>query len=115
MPVSRLIALLLLAAALAVPALAADAPAHPVHPALRHGACLTKAEQRAAVAARQAIPLAQAIKILRAHGKHAEVVGARLCRRDEKLVYVLTLLAHNGKVIRTSVDAANGDLLVNTR
>jgi len=119
MLVSRLLLFAVLAAALAVPAfvpgLAADAPMHPLHPALRHGACLNKAEQRAAVAAREAIPLAQAIKILRAHGKHGEVVGARLCRRDEKLLYVLTLLAHNGKVIRTSVDAANGDLLVNTR
>ena len=121
MPVSRLvITLALAAAAIGLPVRAADAPVHPPHPAahapaLHHGACLTKAEQRAAVAARQAIPLAQAIKILRAHGKQAEVVRARLCRRDERLVYVLTLLAHNGKVIRTSVDAANGELLVNTR
>jgi hypothetical protein len=120
MPVSRLLlTVALAAAAIGLPVRAADAPVHPPHPAVhapvRHGACLTKAEQRAAVAARQAIPLARAIKILRAHGKRAEIVGARLCRRDEKLVYVLTLLAHNGKVIRTSVDAANGELLVNTR
>jgi hypothetical protein len=119
MPVSRLIiTLALAAAAVGVPVRAADGPLHPPHPAhapLRHGVCLTKAEQRAAVASHQAIPLAQAIRILRAHGKRAELVRARLCRRDERLVYVLTLLAHNGKVIRTSVDAANGELLVNTR
>ncbi len=111
MPVPRLIAVsALLIAALGAPVQAAEAP---LVPAQR--ACLTKAEQRAAVHDHKAIPLAEAIKILRAHGKHAEVVGARLCRRDEQLVYVLTLLAHNGKVIRTSVDAANGTLLVNTR
>ena len=111
MPVPRLIAL----SALLLAALGASAPAAeaPLHAAQR--ACLTKAEQRAAVHEHKAIPLAEAIKILRGHAKHGEVVGARLCRRDEQLVYVLTLLAHNGKVIRTSVDAANGALLVNTR
>ncbi|MGN6571463.1 MAG: PepSY domain-containing protein [Pseudolabrys sp.] len=113
MPVPRLIAL----SAFLLVALGAAAPAAeaPLHAAQHPGACLTKAEQRAAVHERKAIPLAEAIKILRAHGKHAEVVGARLCRRDDQLVYVLTLLAHSGKVIRTSVDAANGALLVNTR
>jgi uncharacterized membrane protein YkoI len=110
MPVSRLIVLVtLLLACLGAPAGAAEATLH------SQRACLTKAEQRAAVHERKAIPLAEAIKLLRAHGKRAEVVGARLCRHDERLVYVLTLLAHNGKVIRTSVDAANGTLLVNTR
>jgi uncharacterized membrane protein YkoI len=79
------------------------------------GTCLTKSEQRAAVASHHAIPLGRAIKILREHGKHAEVLRARLCRHDDRLVYMLTLLAHNGKVIRTSVDANNGELLVNTR
>ena len=112
MPVSRLILVSAILAALGLPAAAAEAP---LHQAAHHGACLTKAEQRAAVEAHQAIPLAEAIKILRAHGKHGEMVRARLCRRDEKLVYVLTLLAYNGKVFRTSVDAANGSLLVNTR
>jgi uncharacterized membrane protein YkoI len=110
MPVSRLIVISALLAALGVPVRAAEAP---LHPAQR--ACLTKAEQRAAVGDHKAIPLAKAIKILHAHGKHGEIVRARLCRRDEQLVYVLTLLSHNGKVTRTSVDAANGTLLVNTR
>jgi hypothetical protein len=119
MPVSRLIVTCALAAVvIGVPVRAADGPAHPPHPArtpVHHGACLTKAEQRAAVASHEAIPLAEAVKILRARGKRAELVRARLCRRDEHLVYMLTLLAHNGKVIRTSVDAGNGELLVNTR
>jgi uncharacterized membrane protein YkoI len=100
----------------APPADAADATQHPAAHAVVHaGTCLTKSEQRAAVASHHAIPLGRAIKILREHGKRAEVVRARLCRHDDKLVYMLTLLAHNGKVIRTSVDAGNGELLVNTR
>ncbi len=69
-----------------------------------HG-CLDRAEQRAAVIAHKAVPLAAAIKSLRVHDRRAEVVRAELCRRGDGLVYVLTLLAHNGKVTRAVVDA----------
>ncbi|HEY4983214.1 MAG TPA: hypothetical protein VII24_15045 [Pseudolabrys sp.] len=102
MPVSRLLLAALLLGLLAVPAFAADPP---------DLACLTKTEQRAAVAAHKAIPLAQAIKSMREHGHWAEVVRARLCRRGDDLAYVLTLLAHSGKVTRATVDAANGEIL----
>lgn len=71
-------------------------------------ACLNKAEQREAIAARQAIPLAEAIKAMRARGHHGEVVRASLCRRGDKLVYELTVLARSGKVIRAKIDAADG-------
>lgn len=98
------------------PASNSQAASHPVspHPAARvaphRSACLTKAEQRAEVAAHRAISLGQAIHALRAHGKRAEVVRARLCRRGDKLVYVLTLLARSGKVIRANVDAGTGEV-----
>ena len=85
-----------------MPAVAADAP---------HRACLSKAEQRAAVADHKAIKLAQAVNSLREHGRRAELVRARLCHRGDKLVYVLTLLARSGKVTRATVDAANGDII----
>ena len=83
-----------------VPALAADAS---------HLACLSKAEQRAAVAANKAIPLAQAIKSLREHGHRAELVRARLCHRGDNLAYMLTLLARSGKVTLATVDATTGE------
>jgi hypothetical protein len=105
MPVSRLlpaILLLGLAAAAAGPALAADPP---------HRTCLNKAEQRTAVASHRAIRLAQAIKLARRHGRHGELLRARLCHRGDRLVYVLTLLTRSGKVTRASVDAANGELI----
>lgn len=106
MPVSRFILPVILLGLLAVPALssalAADAPDR---------ACLNKAEQRAAVAARRAVPLAHAIRTLRAQGHRAEVVRASLCRHGDGLVYVLTLLARNGKVTRVTVDGANGALI----
>jgi uncharacterized membrane protein YkoI len=87
--------------AIGLPAFAADAPPR--------GSCLSKAEQRAAVAADRAISLAQAIKYLRVHRKHSEVVRARLCRHDDRLVYVLTLLGRSGKVVSATIDATNGE------
>jgi uncharacterized membrane protein YkoI len=88
---------------------AAELPHH-AEP-VRH-ICLTKAEQRAAVASHRAISLGQAIKSARKHRKRKpEVVRARLCRRGTGLVYVLTLLAPNGKVTLATVDAANGELI----
>ena len=78
----------------------------------RH-ACLTEAEQRAAVAKRRVISLARAIKKARRHRKRrsAEVVRAQLCRRGARLIYILTLLAPNGRVTRVAVDATNGKLI----
>lgn len=101
MPVSRPLFLVLLTGLLAAPALAADPT---------DNACLNKAEQRSAVADRKAVPLAQAVKSLHAHGR-AELVRARLCRHGEGLVYVLTLLPRSGKVTRVTVDAANGEFI----
>ena len=101
MAILRLAILILLGGLAAAPVQAADAP--------HRASCLTKAEQRAAVASRRAMSLAQAIKLLRENRKYSEVVRARLCRHDQKLVYVLTLLARNGKVTRATVDAANGE------
>jgi uncharacterized membrane protein YkoI len=101
MPVPRLLLTALLLGQLVVPVLSADAP--------NLESCLTKAEQRAAVAANQAIPLTQAIKILREHRKYSEVVRARLCRHDGKLAYVLTLLGRSGKVVSATIDAVNGE------
>ena len=99
----------------------AGAPLHYIGPAGRparcsrpgrgcpHESCLTKAEQRAAVTANKAISLAQAIKVLRQHRQYSEVVRARLCRHDQKLVYVLTLLGRSGKVVTATIDAVNGE------
>ena len=91
----------LLAGLLAAPAQSADGP--------NQESCLTKAEQRAAVAANKAISLAQAIKVLRQHRQYSEVVRARLCRQDQKLVYVLTLLGRSGKVVTATIDAVNSE------
>ena len=101
MPVSRLLPTVLLLGTIAPSAIAADAP--------RRDSCLMRAEQQAAVAANRAIPLGQAIKLLREHRKHSEIVRARLCQREERLVYVLTLLGRSGKVATATIDAVSGE------
>jgi uncharacterized membrane protein YkoI len=39
------------------------------------------------------------------------VVRARLCHGPDGLVYVLTVLAHDGRVARIAVDAVKGTLV----
>jgi uncharacterized membrane protein YkoI len=39
------------------------------------------------------------------------VVRARLCREETGLVYLLTLLARDGKVTHTAVDATSGKVV----
>ena len=90
-------------------ALSAPAPA-----AADEQGCLSKEEQRAAITGGQAVTLATAIRAARVSvrgrtGK--EVVKARLCREDGALRYVLTVLAKDGKVTRTSVDASSGKVV----
>jgi uncharacterized membrane protein YkoI len=82
------------------PAAAADPPT-----------CLSPDQRRAAVATHRAIPLARAVRDVRHRVAGAEVVGARLCYHGDELVYVLTVLARDGKVTRASVNAASGVLI----
>jgi len=102
MPVSRLFPFALAFGLMAMPAFSAAPP---------QNACLNKAEQRAAVADKKAIPLAQTIKSRREKGHHAELVRARLCHHGDGLVYMLTLLGRSGRVISETVDAANGEII----
>jgi uncharacterized membrane protein YkoI len=67
--------------------------------------CLTREQARAAVAAKQVVPLGVARQAVR-----GEVIKARLCQGPKGLVYVLTLLGRDGKVTRARVDATSGKL-----
>ena len=103
----------LLTAALAAvfaPARAEETPA-PTHAAaeiLRP--CLNQKDRRALVESGAVLRLAAALHAVRSRVP-GTLVRARLCRRPEGLVYVLTVLAHDGKVTRVSVDAVKGTLV----
>ena len=72
--------------------------------------CLSPEERRTAIATHKAVPLARAMHVVKARIA-GEVVRARLCRQERVLVYVLTVLAHDGKVTQARVDAADGQWL----
>jgi uncharacterized membrane protein YkoI len=70
--------------------------------------CLTPAQRRSVAASGKVVPLAKAIRAARA--RKIDVVDAKLCKGPKGLVYLLTLLAQDGKVTRATVDAASGQL-----
>jgi hypothetical protein len=73
------------------------------------GRCLSRQEQRARIAARTVVPLAKAVREVRAaRGRGDDILHARLCEREGLLVYLLTVLARGGKVVRVAVDAGSG-------
>jgi uncharacterized membrane protein YkoI len=72
--------------------------------------CLSKEQQRAAIAGGQAVRLAVAIRAARGQ-VGGDVVNARLCHAAKGLVYLLTVLARDGKVSRLTVDAASGHMV----
>jgi uncharacterized membrane protein YkoI len=68
--------------------------------------CLTPSQRRSVSASGKVVPLAKAIRAARA--RKVDVVDAKLCKGPKGLVYLLTLLAQDGKVTRATVDAASG-------
>jgi uncharacterized membrane protein YkoI len=71
--------------------------------------CLDQKERRAEVESGYVVRLATALRAVRSK-MPGTLVRARLCRGNDGLVYVLTLLARDGKVARLTVDAAKGTL-----
>src|SRR5262249_1567616 len=72
--------------------------------------CLSRAEQRAAIPAGGADAVAVAGRA-RGQGAGGELVRARLCHDANRLIYLLTVLARDGKVRRVTVDATNGTVI----
>jgi len=93
--------LLLLALGAPFPAARADEPAH---------ACLDQKERRAEAESGRLVSLATAMHTVKSR-MPGQVVRARLCQGHDGLVYVLTVLAHDGKVARIAVDAVKGTVV----
>jgi uncharacterized membrane protein YkoI len=73
-------------------------------------ACLNQKERRALVENGAVLRLAAAMHNVRSNVP-GTLVRARLCRRSDGLIYVLTVLAHDGKVTHVAVDAVKGTLV----
>ncbi len=72
--------------------------------------CLDQTERWAAEKTGRVIHLASAMRAAKKRMPGA-VVRARLCHGKDGLVYVLTVLARDGKVARLTVDAAKGTVV----
>jgi uncharacterized membrane protein YkoI len=79
---------------------------HPAHPEAEH-VCLNQKERRAETESGRLIRLSSAMRTAK-HRMPGTVVRARLCHGHDGLVYVLTVLAHDGKVAQIAVDAMKG-------
>jgi uncharacterized membrane protein YkoI len=86
-------------------------PAHVDHEEAKPThACLNQKERRAEMETGHLVRLDVAMRVARGR-MPGTVVGARLCRSPNGLLYVLTVLAHDGKVARLTVDAVKGTLV----
>jgi len=69
--------------------------------------CLSRDQQRAAILERRALPLATVRRSIRGRVP-GELLRAQLCQEPQRLIYLLTVLARDGKVRRAIVEAKNG-------
>lgn len=83
---------------------------HRSHAATEPRACLDQAERRAENESGRVVRLGVAMRAAKSR-MPGTVVRARLCHSRDGLVYVLTVLAHDGKVARLTVDAVKGTLV----
>jgi uncharacterized membrane protein YkoI len=72
--------------------------------------CLNQKERQVEADNGRLVRLATAIHASRSR-MPGTVVQARLCRSPDGLVYVLTVLARDGRVARIAVDAVKGTLI----
>ena len=72
--------------------------------------CLDQKERRAEVESGRVVRLDTALRAVSSK-MAGTLVRARLCRGNDGLVYVLTVLARDGKVARLTVDAVKGTLV----
>ncbi|MFO1149269.1 MAG: hypothetical protein U1E62_12920 [Alsobacter sp.] len=103
-------AVLVAPVAAAPPAFAEDLAETKAEAKQARPACLSEAEIREEVAAKRVIAQVAALRAARAAGG-GEAVRARLCNGEKGLVYVITSLKRDGKVLRIDVDAATGRIV----
>ena len=92
------------------PARAEEVVAPPRPDAAAGHVCLDQKERKAVQESGKVIPLTAAMRAARKRAS-GTLVQARLCHGSEGLVYVLTVLARDGKVVRLTVDAVKGTLV----
>ncbi len=72
--------------------------------------CLSPRERRALIESGAVLRLVAVMRTVRVTVP-GFLVGAQLCRRPDGFVYLLTLLAFDGKVTQLAIDAVKGTML----
>jgi uncharacterized membrane protein YkoI len=88
----------------------AEDAAHPAKAETETVHCLDQKERKSESDTNHLVRLGAAMRVARTR-MPGTVVRARLCRGNDGLVYVLTVLARDGKVARLTVDAVKGTLV----
>jgi uncharacterized membrane protein YkoI len=88
----------------------ADEVSRPAPNSVETAHCLDQKERRAEEETGHLVHLGAVMRVARSR-MPGTVVRARLCRNNDELVYVLTVLAHDGRVARLTIDAVKGTLV----
>jgi uncharacterized membrane protein YkoI len=72
--------------------------------------CFSTAETREKILAHGLYEPFRAMRSAASHSQ-AEAIGVKLCRWNEELVYEMSLLRRDGRVIRVFVDAKTGQVI----
>jgi hypothetical protein len=80
-------------------------------PSPKKSLCLASHDVRALVERGEVLPVHKAMQIAR-HQFSGEIVKARLCPEQDRLIYLLTLLDKTGQIRLVAMDARNGQMLV---
>ncbi len=75
--------------------------------------CLGRAAMEEAVASPDVVPPTRAVHEARAGLGNVELVRVRLCRNRTTLMYIVTFLRRDGKIVPVQIDAASGRVLAN--
>jgi len=81
-------------------------------PAAAETSCFSAEETRDHVQKLGLVALHDVVRSARGAG-HADLISARLCETDGNMVYMITMLGREGKVMRLTVDARTGNLINN--
>lgn len=76
--------------------------------------CLSEAEVRDVVTNRVVIPQIQALRLARS-STGGDAIRASLCRVDGSFIYVITMLARDGKLQRVRIKGETGEQLPSSK
>ena len=83
-----------------------------IGPAVAETVCFSAEETRDHVQKLGLVALHDIVRSARGAG-HADLISSRLCETNGNMVYMITMLGREGKVMRLTVDARTGDLINN--